>query len=909
MNFRLLNILFNLITFFITCNFLNAQIQSSNWIFGNKAEIKFPFGNLPLDTSLNNTNLFAFEGSATYSDVNGNLKLYTNGEKNYNGNHQEIIPENFTILGSSNSTQSSLIVPIPGKNNQFYLFTIRVLDVYSPHIIIDDQINLGLNYYHIDLNANNGHGKITRPNNNTLLNRTSQKLTSTFHTNGKDIWVVTHFINKFYSYLITENGISEPVISTSEYESPFIGYQANAKGQMKISALGNKLAIAHQNRVIIPLVNPNLMDVPRDFMAATNENPVHYGKMLLYDFDASTGNVTNEFVVERRNIFVYYGVEFSPSGKYLYYQGANNMVNKIFQLNTENLTRFDLHTFPENHNKLTGAMQLGVNGKIYYVDKNSKFLSVINYPEKDSAAAEFIFRDITLNTIGQNTLGLPNTVSTYNKEEIKILNTFDGNNACTNEILKFWINNNQPILNIVWNFGDGNTSTEVNPTHSYSTPGTYLVSVLVNGISYQKEITIHEPIQIPYYEFIACDTNNDGEIGINLQDFIDFVGPQAISVSFHPTRNDAIQNTNPIENLIIRVSNSTPKIWARIIGKGGCISYTEINFIINSSQLINDTKNVCLDYFENQYFLTLDQIQELYNSQISVFQSHEDADLFLNEITESILINETENQIDLYIRQRNNLACDEIYKVTFNLKKPTPFRLEDATICPYNGSILYQIPNDLEATHIQWNGLKEEDLNQNLNAETVIITQEGNYSLSITNQNGCTFTEEFTITTSPYLTVRIFIDSASNLILDFGVNEANNFQFSIDGGLSWNEGNSYNQLALGSYEVWIRDKNSNGCIVYKETITNNLLTNFFSPNDDGINDSWKINGFEKYEWITVEIYNRYGKSLINKKIEYSNEIWDGKVNGTTQKPDSYWFKLSTSENHIFQGYVILNTRY
>lgn len=51
----------------------------------------------------------------------------------------------------------------------------------------------------------------------------------------------------------------------------------------------------------------------------------------------------------------------------------------------------------------------------------------------------------------------------------------------TSEIFK--INNGgnvpQPVQYVLWNFGDGNTSTEVNPTHYYANPGTYNVSLQI----------------------------------------------------------------------------------------------------------------------------------------------------------------------------------------------------------------------------------------------------------------------------------------------------------------------------------------------------------------------------------------------------------------------------------------------
>jgi PKD repeat protein len=46
----------------------------------------------------------------------------------------------------------------------------------------------------------------------------------------------------------------------------------------------------------------------------------------------------------------------------------------------------------------------------------------------------------------------------------------------------------------LWNFGDGNTSPLVNPTHTYNAPGNYTVSLIVNGCG--RLDTLTEPISI-----------------------------------------------------------------------------------------------------------------------------------------------------------------------------------------------------------------------------------------------------------------------------------------------------------------------------------------------------------------------------------------------------------------------------
>ncbi|HEY4538637.1 MAG TPA: hypothetical protein VIG94_01355 [Faecalibacter sp.] len=216
---------------------VSAQMQAAHWVFGSKGHISFPFGYDSVNTNyrgslINTSNIPSsnFEGSASISDVNGNLKLYTNGVDVYNGDHiklnEERLKGNFTV------SQSSIFVPVPGKYNQYILFTINAHNLIAPRNDVSVGFDFGLYYYTIDLNKNNGRGKLNIPQNNRLLKRTAEKIAAVYHQNGKDIWVITYFENQFYAYLVTENGIEAPVISQVPYFSSVLGYAANSKGQL-----------------------------------------------------------------------------------------------------------------------------------------------------------------------------------------------------------------------------------------------------------------------------------------------------------------------------------------------------------------------------------------------------------------------------------------------------------------------------------------------------------------------------------------------------------------------------------------------------------------------------------------------------------------------------------------------------
>ncbi|MFL5773287.1 MAG: PKD domain-containing protein, partial [Flavisolibacter sp.] len=68
------------------------------------------------------------------------------------------------------------------------------------------------------------------------------------------------------------------------------------------------------------------------------------------------------------------------------------------------------------------------------------------------------------------------------------------------------------------------------------------------------------------------------------------------------------------------------------------------------------------------------------------------------------------------------------------------------------------------------------------------------------------------------------------------------------------------------------------------------VPNSFSPNGDGINDTWKIPNLADYPGCNVEVYNRYGQ-MVYKSFGYSNP-WDGKYNGSVLPFGTYYYIIT-----------------
>ncbi len=88
--------------------------------------------------------------------------------------------------------------------------------------------------------------------------------------------------------------------------------------------------------------------------------------------------------------------------------------------------------------------------------------------------------------------------------------------------------------------------------------------------------------------------------------------------------------------------------------------------------------------------------------------------------------------------------------------------------------------------------------------------------------------------------------------------------------------------------------------------TNNsqIIPNAFSPNGDGINDTWEIPILKNYPNCSVEVYNRYGQ-LVFKSIGY-NKNWDGNYNNQLLPTGTYYYIIKTSPGaNILSGSVLI----
>ena len=131
------------------------------------------------------------------------------------------------------------------------------------------------------------------------------------------------------------------------------------------------------------------------------------------------------------------------------------------------------------------------------------------------------------------------------------------------------------------------------------------------------------------------------------------------------------------------------------------------------------------------------------------------------------------------------------------------------------------------------------------------------------------------------------------------------FEYQLDDE-PWQDESIFNNVSNGEHIVTVRNKN--GCMERSQTLVVISYPKFFTPNNDGSNDTWNINSIADQVNAKIYIFNRYGKLL--KQISPDGEGWSGIFNGELMPVNDYWFALeyidtNTGKRKMFKAHFTL----
>jgi len=479
-----------------------SQHEDHIWMYGSAIYDQIQ-GFVHEDTTWGATNIdFSYSPPKIYYDHNrlidfratnssvsneyGEILMYSNGQAIWNGENEFIEDtinyngqwENWTlyqdeilVLEGLPAIQGALILPFPSKDSvymmvysQFNLEMLRTMNLFSAQI---------------DLNLPFGNQVVYK---DKLLIEAdtiaSGTLNAVKHSNGRDWWILKLDRNNgnIFKFLLDVDGISDYEILDfgDDFESSI--------GQLNISPDGKKIAVN-----------------------SLQQFGVDGGQVIIANFDRSSGYISNIQEGFIDGITYAQGLSFSPNSNYLYVSDGQwlyqydlkqeDIINS--RLAIEEYDGFNYYytqdsLFPEPQR--FGWMGLAPDGKIYVSSQmpTSRVMHRINNPNLKGVACDLEQHSVFLPTSYARTIpNFPNfrlgplddspadTLGLNNHPVAKYRYVQD---SLEDLRVHFFDLSYFDPQDYEWNFGDGTTSDELEPNHTYAEKGVYEVCLTVSNI-------------------------------------------------------------------------------------------------------------------------------------------------------------------------------------------------------------------------------------------------------------------------------------------------------------------------------------------------------------------------------------------------------------------------------------------
>ncbi len=388
--------------FILTVSSISAQDKRDyQWVMGTDQEAgsgfsayKFDFNKNPFSPEIRDKGLRFDQTNASVSDEEGRLLFYTNGCAVANRDHEIMMGgdlindgeflDDFWSNGGCWSgypgRQDILILEDPINEEAYYIIHKTWeraedggFDVFS------------MSYSYVDLTLDGGLGAVVESNVDfyTMRKFLSSYLTAINQSNGEDWWIINPGIDSvMYIFSLDDEGLN--LSQKMEVPTGFDQKYASSGGDAKFSPDGSKYAYF------------NL-----------------YDGLLLYDFDRSTGELSNVRQLSFTNPMqaAFATCEWSPNSEFLYLASADT----LWQLEVSFEDLEEGKVFIAEHNGVNDPFStqfflsaLGPDCKIYIrPGSSSNSFHVINKPNQKGTACDLVQQGLVLPLVSARG-GFPN---------------------------------------------------------------------------------------------------------------------------------------------------------------------------------------------------------------------------------------------------------------------------------------------------------------------------------------------------------------------------------------------------------------------------------------------------------------------------------------------------------------------
>ena len=440
--------------------------------------------------------------------------------------------------------------------------------------------------------------------------------------------------------------------------------------------------------------------------------------------------------------------------------------------------------------------------------------------------------------------------------------------------------------------------------------GTYRVEIAYNATACvsRGEIVLEYTGAVVANEatIVQCDDNNDGSTVFNLTKADSQIrggSTGLLSPVYYENQTDAAPISSPTSY------TSIPKtIYAKVSNSYGCFTFVKVFLEISNNPVPTPAPVVVCDDLDGtkdgiyRFDLAVDVTPSVTAGlpaglNVIYYPTSENAISETNALPNSYS-NSTPSEEIIWARIVDGPDCYGVIPVTLVINSFTAPNFDDVEVflCEGFGSISLSVPPIFNS--YLWNDAGASTGN------SISVTSEGEYTVTVTGSNGCTDTKKFIVKASGRATITAieindFAGGENSVLVVYS--GLGDYQFSLDG-INYQDSALFINVPSGAYTIYVKD--INGCGITLKEIFVLDYPKFFTPNGDGYNDIWGIDYLKReHPNAKIGIFDRYGKLLYTFSGE--GDGWDGNLNSKPLPASDYWFVITLKDGRTIKGHFSL----
>lgn len=472
----------------------------------------------------------------------------------------------------------------------------------------------------------------------------------------------------------------------------------------------------------------------------------------------------------------------------------------------------------------------------------------------------------------------------------------------------------------IWNFGDGSadeTRTDAVPfTHKYTAAGIYKVSLKVftdktcESVTFEKNVQVY-PLPVvdfdlpeicikdSFAQFTDLSTIADGSALSYLWDFGDPTsGALNTSNLKNPTHVYTVANVYPVK-LTVTTSNGCIITVQKSFTVSGAVPDAKFS-VLNSGDLCSN-REVVFRNLSTVNFGNIAKIEWFFDDGADMtFTLIDNNPVFDKEykISYPVFSAPATKQFKVRMLAYSGGICFDEEIQTITLKSaPEVIFANFSDICQEAAPFLLIQASEKNAQAgigvYSGNGVKANGFFDPALAGPGIHT----INYVFTASNGCSdsFSKDILVMPTPTVSAgrdTVILEGGSVKLEGIASGSNLTYKWLPSIGLSSDDVLDPVANPVNDVTYILTVKSDQGCVSMDEikvkVLKAPIVPNAFSPNGDGVNDSWNIKYLESYANATVTVFSRYGSIIYYSAKGYS-QPWTGQANGSDLPMGTYYY--------------------